>query len=340
MPLKQPLLAPPLKIGDMIGFFSPSFPVTMTTLNSFNRAKNFFINKGFRLKAGNLTVKSDFYRSGTIRERTDELNTLFRDPEVRCIMSTTGGYNSNYLLPYLDYQALVQDPKIIIGYSDDTALLAGIYAKIGLVTFYGPALVAFFGELPTFVNETYQHFCKLLMHPCAKPYYYNLPYKWIDERLNRGTSEPIRRRLPYKNKCFFWGKGTVEGRVIGGNLNTLSGITYSKWMPEIQDGDILFIEESQLDIAIFERSFSMLKSNGVFDKVNAIILGKRVLFNDAVSGRQLCDVLREVLAEKPLPLVDGFDCSHRHPMLTLPFGARLRIDFDNHIVAIIGQYLS
>ncbi|HAS3151713.1 TPA: LD-carboxypeptidase, partial [Vibrio cholerae] len=98
-----------------------------------------------------LTGKSDYYRSGSIRERAEELNQLIRDPNVRCIMSTIGGNNSNSLLPYIDYEALRNDPKIIIGYSDVTALLLGIYAQTGLITFYGPALVASFGEYPPLV---------------------------------------------------------------------------------------------------------------------------------------------------------------------------------------------
>ena len=339
MSLKQTLLAPYLKRGDTIGFFSPSSPVTVTAPNRFNRAKSFLINKGFKLKSGSLTGQSDYYRSGTIKERADELNALIRDPDVRCIMSTIGGNNSNSLLPYLDYQALIQNPKIIIGYSDATALLAGIYARTGLITFYGPALVASFGEFPPLVDETYQSFSELLMQPHRVPYHYTLPEKWTDERLNWETIEPVRNKVLYDNKCRFLGGGCVEGRVIGGNLNTLSGIIGSEWMPEIQHGDILFIEDSLKDIATVERSFSMLKLNGILDKAGAVVLGKHELFDDSGSGRQPSDVLLEVMSDKVLPIVDGFDCCHTHPMLTLPLGVLLNIDFDKRKVAITEPYL-
>lgn len=340
MALKRTRLAPPLKQGDTLGFFSPSYPVTATAVNRFQRATSFLENKGFGLKAGSLTGQSDFYRSGSIEARAAELNALIRDPSVRCIMSTIGGGNSNSLLPYIDYQALIDDPKIIIGYSDATALLAGIYAETGLVTFYGPALVASFGEFPPLVAETWQSFCDVLMQPSDLPYSYTLPEKWTDERLNWDDVEPIRPKQLYENTCCFLGTGKIEGRAIGGNLNTLAGIMGSRWMPEIQHGDILFIEDSQKDIATVERSFSMLKLNGIFDRASAIILGKHERFNDEGTGRQPADVLREVLADKTLPLVDGFDCCHTHPMLTLPLGVPLCIDFDKQAVAITGQYLS
>lgn len=340
MALKRTRLAASLKPGDTIGFFSPSYPVTATATNRFQRSTSFLENKGFRLKAGNLTGQSDLYRSGSIEARAAELNALIRDPSVRCIMSTIGGSNSNSLLPYLDYQALIDDPKIIIGYSDATALLAGIYAQTGLVTFYGPALVASFGEFPPLVDQTWQSFYDVLIQPSVLPYHYRLPEKWTDERLNWDDIEPIRPKRLYKNTCRFLGTGRIEGRVMGGNLNTLSGIIGSQWMPEIQPGDILFIEDSMKDIAMVERSFSMLKLNGIFDRVSAVLLGKHERFNDEGTGRQPADVLMEVLADKPLPLVDGFDCCHTHPMLTLPLGVSLCIDFDKQAIAITGQYLS
>lgn len=105
----------------------------------------------------------------------EEFNALVRDPNVRCIMAAIGGNNSNSLLPYLEYEGLCKDPKIIVGYSDVTALLLGIYAQTGLTTYYGPAVVASFGEFPPFVDETYTYFTDIvterltLLSPCPRP---------------------------------------------------------------------------------------------------------------------------------------------------------------------------
>ena len=335
----QPLLAQSLKSGETIGFFSASSPVTTTAPHRFARAQRFVEAKGFPLKAGILTGKRDFYRAGSIRQRAEELNQLLRDPQVRCIISTIGGMNSNALLPYLDYEAIKADPKIIIGYSDTTALLLGIYAKTGLITFYGPALVASFGEFPPLVDNTWDAFAEVIIGPTALPYTYTLPAFWSDEKLNWDTLAPERPKTLYPNDCCFLGTGRVTGRVIGGNLNTLSGIWGSPYMPEIKQGDILLIEDSLKDIATVERVFSMLKLNGVFDRVAAILLGKHELFDDAGSGRRPADVLLEVLDGQTLPLVDGFDCCHTHPMLTVPLGAQLTIDFDRQQVAIVAPYL-
>lgn len=335
----QTLLAQALTPGETLGFFSSSSPVTVTAPHRFARAQRFLEDKGFRLQAGELTQKSDGYRSGTIQARAEEFNQLLRDPQVRCVMSTIGGMNSNSLLPYIDYEAIKADPKIIIGYSDTTALLMGIYAKTGLITFYGPALVASFGEFPPLVDTTWNAFSALLVTPPSLPFTYTLPDVWSDEKLNWDTLAPERPKQLYDNDCRFIGSGTVSGRVIGGNLNTLSGIWGSPYMPDIVEGDILFIEDSLKDIASVERSFSLLKINGVFDRISAVLLGKHEGFNDLNTGRRPLDVLNEVLHGQRIPIVDGFDCCHTHPMLTLPIGSQIQIDFQHNKIKVMAPYL-
>ena len=159
-----------LKFGDSIGIFSPSSPITYSCPRRFERAKKYLQEKGFNIIEGNLTRKHDFYRSGSIKERAEELNELIINPEVKCIMSTIGGMNSNSILPYLDYEAFKKNPKIIIGYSDVTAILLAIYAQTGISTYYGPALVASFGEIPPFVNYTFKYFKEVTMDNINIPF--------------------------------------------------------------------------------------------------------------------------------------------------------------------------
>ena len=130
------IYAPPIKQGDKIGYFSPSTPITANCPVRYQRARDYLQSKGFQLATGALTGQSDIYRSGTAKARAEELNQLIRDPNVRVIMSTIGGTNSNALLPYIDYDAIRADPKVIIGYSDVTSILLGIYQQTGLITFY------------------------------------------------------------------------------------------------------------------------------------------------------------------------------------------------------------
>lgn len=145
-----------------IGIFSSSSPISATVPVRYNRGKEYLASKGIRIIDGNLFGKQDYYRSGSIKERADEFNQLLYNDEVQILMAAIGGNNTNSILPYIDYEYLKQHPKIIIGYSDTTALLLGIYAKTGLITFYGPALASSFGEFPPFVDMTFDYFKSMI----------------------------------------------------------------------------------------------------------------------------------------------------------------------------------
>lgn len=326
-----------LKVGDYIGIFSPSSPITYTCPKRFERAKKYLQDKGFNIVDGNLTGKYDYYRSGSIKERAEELNELIRNPDVKCIMSTIGGMNSNSLLPYIDYEAFKRNPKIIIGYSDVTAILLAIYAKTGINTYYGPALVASFGEFSPFVDDTYKYFQEILIDNTNFPHTFEKPEFWTDEYINWETQD--RSKEKRDNQWITVYEGYARGRVIGGNLNTIEGIWGSSYMPEIKNGDILFIEDCLKDAATIERSFSLLKVNGVFDKISGIILGKHELFDDLKTGRKPYEILLEVLGDKKLPFLADFDCCHTHPIMTLPIGCYIELDATEKKVSILEDWL-
>ena len=168
------------------------------------------------------------------------------------------------------------------------------------------------------------------------PYVFETPEYWTDEHLNWETQ--CRSKEKRENQWITVCEGTTRGRLIGGNLNTMQGIWGSKYMPEINDGDILFIEDSLKDSATIERSFSFLKVNGVLDRVSGIILGKHELFDNLNTGRKPYEILLEVLGDKKLPFIADFDCCHTHPMLTLPIGCEIELDATEKKVTIIKDW--
>ena len=327
------ILPPRLRPGDKMAVFSPSSPATVTAKKRYQRGKSYLEKKGFVFQEGILTGKQDFYRSGSIVQRTEELNRLIHNDSVKCIMAAIGGMNSNSLLPYIDYEYLAKHPKIIIGYSDVTALLLGIYARTGLVTFYGLVAAASFGELPPFVDLTWQYFQDICMGNAEIPWEFPMPEFWTDEFIPWDTQD--RGKEKYKNQMITVSSGKVSGRLIGGNLNTMEGFWGSPYMPEIEEGDILFIEDSLKDAATVERSFSLLKVNGVFDKAGGILLGKHEKFDDCQTGRKPYQILQEVLGDCPIPVLAEFDCCHTHPMLTMPLGCRVELDADMQKVTLL-----
>ncbi len=319
-----------------VGVFSASSPISATVPVRYERGVRFLEEKGFRVVHGSLCGKRDGYRSGSIRERAAEFNELLRREDVDILMAAIGGNNTNAILPYIDYEYLKRHPKIIVGYSDTTALLLAIYARTGLVTFYGPALASSFGEFPPFVEETFTGFRAMLEGP-SLPYPYEMPPYWTEEFIPWDRQD--RPKQAWENRWLTVREGIAQGRLIGGNLNTMEGFFGTGYMPEIKAGDILLLEDSLKDASTVERSFALLKLAGVLDKVGGIILGKHECFDDGGTGRRPYEILLEVMGETRIPILAEFDCCHTHPMLTLPIGCEVWLDAGRQTVTLLEQPL-
>lgn len=313
-----------LEKGDTIGIFTPSSPETVNSLQRFERSKAFLESKGFVIVEGKLTGQSDVYRSGSPKARAEELNELLRAPNIKMIMSTIGGTNSNSMLPYIDYEAFKQNPKLVVGYSDATAILLSLYAKTGISTYYGPSLIPSFGEFEPLVNDTYQYFEQYFMQETELPYEVPISSFWSDEPVN--WLEKTTEKTLYKNAWVTGHSGVAEGRLIGGNVNSMYGFIGSSYFPTVEQGDILLIEDCMKNASIVEKNFAMLKMQGFFDKVSGIILGKHERYDDLGTGKQPLDLLIEQLDGIVIPILAEFDTCHTHPMHPLAIGKQVKLD--------------
>ncbi|MEK3981446.1 S66 peptidase family protein [Psychrobacillus sp. FSL K6-2836] len=313
-----------LKKGDKVGIFTPSSPATVTAYQRFQRAKAFIEEKGLVIVEGELTGQSDVYRSGSPKSRAEELNKLLRNPDIKMIMSTIGGTNSNSLLPYIDYEAFKENPKLVVGYSDATAVLLSLYAKTGITTYYGPSLIPSFGEFEPLVNNTYRYFEQYFMEENKLPYEVPMPPFWSDEPVN--WLEKTTEKILYRNEWITGQSGAAEGRLIGGNVNAMYGFIGSPYFPTIEQGDILLIEDCMKNASIVEKNFAMLKLHGVFEKVAGIILGKHELYDDLETGKRPLDLLIEQLDGLDIPILAEFDTCHTHPMHPLAIGKKVKLD--------------
>lgn len=316
-----------------VGVFSSSSPISATVPVRYEHGVGYLEGKGYRIVNGSLYGQSDNYRSGSIQQRADEFNQLLHCEDIQIVMAAIGGNNTNSILPYIDYEYLKQHPKVVVGYSDTTALLLAIYAKTGMTTFYGPALAASFGEWPPFVDETFRLFDAMMKGRLSFPYTYEMPTEWTDEYIN--WDKQNRGKKGQKNHWITVNPGKSQGRLIGGNLNTMEGFFGTGYMPEIKKGDILLLEDSLKDASTIERSFSLLKLAGVFDRVSGIILGKYEQFDDRGTGRKPYEILLEILGSSTVPILADFDCCHTHPMLTMPIGCEISLDATNQQVQLL-----
>jgi len=136
----QKLIPSPLQSGDEIRIIAPSTGIKIIRADCRQIAKQRFEAMGLKVSFGQNTIDDNFDMLGSseIEKRASDINDAFKDKNIKAIFTIIGGFNSNQVLPFLDYDLIKNNPKIICGFSDITALLNGIYAQTGLIGFYGP----------------------------------------------------------------------------------------------------------------------------------------------------------------------------------------------------------
>lgn len=336
--VKRMIAPPQLKNGDTIGIITPSFPAPVQFEERYQRGIDQLKRMGFKVKEGICTYESEGYRSSSIQNRVDELNAFLHDPEVKAIISTIGGTNSNSLLPYIDYEQLRHHPKIIMGYSDVTAILMACYAKTGIVTFYGPAVVPSFGEYGGMFEKGAQYVRDILSLEKTAPFDLDVPKEWTEEMLDWSTQQRVKTFQPNEGWISLR-DGKAQGTLIGGNLNTMSGFFKSDYYPDLK-GAILFLEDSFKTMAEEERLLSMLKLSGVFDEISGLVIGKHEHFQDQSAPFSFNDLLLEVIGDTDIPILTNVDIGHTFPSHVFPIGIQVELDATNGTIRFLEDGVS
>jgi muramoyltetrapeptide carboxypeptidase len=265
-------------------------------------------------------------------ERADEFNTFIRNPKVRMIISTIGGYSCNGIVDALDYAALSADPKIIVGYSDITPILLAVYAKTGLITFHGPTLLAEIAEFPDLLPMTKGSFLNTLMK--SVPAGLIVPaQEWTDEFLAWDMQDD-RARIMNKSEGWRWVKsGAGTGTLLGGNLESMRGIAGSTYWPNFKNAVFMW-ETISTNIDQIDQSITHLEMLGVFDEMKAMLVG-RPFRGSARFEVEWRTYLSERFCAYDVPIVADVDLGHTDPMYTFPIGSRIKVDSSECRVEIL-----
>ena len=202
-----------LQKGMHIRVLSPSSSIERVGGFEANRdAKERLEQLGFKVSFSKHYFENDILDSASIESRVEDLHEAFLDPKVDVILATIGGFNSNELLPYLDYELIAIHPKIICGYSDTTAILNAIYAKTGMLTYMGPSYTSFkMKELQEYQTASW---LKALSHT----HYELTPSEKWGSNAWYLPDAPLTFQ-PTKWKVYNHGKATATA--IGGNLGSI-----------------------------------------------------------------------------------------------------------------------
>lgn len=309
-----------LSKGDEIRIVAPSRGVKIISPQVREIAVKRFNELGLKVTFGKNAVDENWDMLGTapVEKRVEDIMDAFRDKNVKAIFTIIGGFNSNQLLPYLDYGVIKANPKIFCGFSDITALLDGIYAKTGLVTFSGPHLSSI-GMLKG-TGYTVENMQKMLMRDGINEI--EPSKEWSDDLWFLDQEN----RTFIKNEGYWLvHEGEAEGTLLGGNLGTFNLLLGSEYRPAFKADTILFLEDTEgADIYSFMRNLIALTYQPDFGNVKGLVIG-RFQKGSKITRELLEYMLNSIEALTGLPIVANADFGHSTPLLTLPIGGKAEI---------------
>lgn len=317
-----------LKPGDGVRVIAPSQSMNLPwiTQEALEIALQRFKELGLKVSFGKHVHEMNEFNSSSIDSRIEDLHDAFKDKNVKLIITIMGGFNSCELLPYLDYNLIKANPKILCGYSDITALQNAIYAKTGLVTYSGPHYFNF-GEKKNF-EHTQEYFKKCFFSKEAfelKP-----SEKWSRDHW---SNDQDKRNFEKNNGYFIINSGEAEGTIIGANMVTFHALSGTQYMPAFKD-TVLFIEEDDEEtLYSFNRNLTSLTLRNDFSKVKGIVMGR--LHPDSKIGyNELRLIVNNNERLKKIPIIGGVDFGHTTPMITFPIGGKAKFSAYNNKVEL------
>jgi len=304
-----------LRPGDTVGLIEPAgftddafdLELLMETVRAM----------GLVPKAAKHLVQRYGYLAGRDADRAADVQAMFADADVRAVFAVRGGWGCARILPHLDFARIRANPKLLVGFSDITALHLAFAARAGFVTIHGPnaasswprfswdafRAVAFDGATPTLVNP-------------------------------EGREDRLVQRSG-RIRTFRGGRAT--GRLLGGNLTVLSTLMGTPWLPDF-DGAILFLEDVSEQPYRIDRMLTQLSLSGVLGKVAGVVFGQCTDCGPSgasYGGFTLSEVLQQHLGALKVPAFQGGLFGHVASQFSLPVGCRAEIDADAGTIRLL-----
>ncbi len=310
-----------LKKGDEVRIIAPARSLSMIGKDSRDIADKRFEEMGLKLSFGKHVMEIDDFNSSTIESRIEDFHEAFSDPEVKAIITVIGGFNSNQLLRYIDWDLIKNNPKIFCGYSDITVLNNAIYAKTGLVNYNGPHYSSFGQKLH--MDHTIEYFRKCLI--ADEVYEINSSDRWSDDMWYIDQD----KRVLIDNPGYVAiNSGRAKGTIIGGNVNTLNLLQGTEYFPDLTDS-VLFIEDDAGTAPhIFDRDLQSLIHLPDFKKVRGIVIG-RFQKESKIDDGLLEKIIKTKKELNILPIIANADFGHTDPKITFPIGGEVSIETKN-----------
>ncbi|QIN82552.1 LD-carboxypeptidase [Rubrobacter tropicus] len=301
-----------LEAGNEVRVVSPSVSLGFIAAEQRELAEERWRGLGLGISYSPNSEMLDRFDSSPVGARVSDLHGAFLDPEVKGMLTTLGGYNSNQLLRHLDYGLIKDNPKVLCGFSDITALATAIYARTGLVTYSGPHFTTL--GMKRGIEYTIDHFERCLMR--EGPFGVEPADHWSDDLWY--ADQENRDMVPNPGYRVV-NEGEAEGTIIGGNLGTLALLFGTPYMPGLEGTVLLLEDDEEIRPEHFDRTLQSLVHQPGFEGVRGILFGR---FQRA--SNMDFETLDQILGAKPelggIPIVADASFGHTTPAFTFPIG--------------------
>lgn len=267
--------------------------------------------------------------------RANDINKAFQDDSIDGIITSIGGYESVRILEYLNTDIILNNPKFIMGFSDASTFLSYLN-KLGMITFYGPSVMAGLAQIKYLPTEFSEH-VRSILFGSKFPYDYS-PYSiWTNGYKDWSDKETLGQCTEFFNNEKGWdflqGNKMTEGRLWGGCMEVLEFIKSTKYWPDedFWDDKILFFETSEdkpspIQVGCMLRNYGI---QGILNRVKGVIFGRPKDYSESEKeelNKVVLDIIRKEFNSKEIPIVMNVDFGHTDPKIILPLGCRTRID--------------
>lgn len=307
--------APRLKAGDVVGLVEPASaindPLDLPMVEEVIRAM------GLVPKRGAHVGQRFGYLAGDDQARAADINAMYADPDVKAVFAVRGGWGCARLLPLLDYRTIAANPKLLIGYSDITALHMAFAARAGFPTIHGPVATSAWGK------QSWEPF-RAMAFEGATPTYRN----------PTGSEDRLVQRA-WRTRTIRGGRAT--GRLLGGNLTVLTALLGSPYLPDFT-GAILFLEDVEEGEYRIDRMLTSLKLAGILGRVKGVVFGQCTKCQSpgpSYGGFTLSQVLQQHLEPLGVPVYEGGFFGHITDQFSLPEGGLVEMDADAATIRLV-----
>lgn len=276
--------------GSVLGICAPS---ARFDLHRLNQGVEKLKDLGFEVVVPEQIFRKKRYLAGEDIQRASVVNQLFSDKNIDGIICARGGFGAMRILEHLDWDLIKQNPKLFIGFSDNTAMLLSLIEKAKSSVIHGPNVVS----LVNAEQETIDSFYQILTNPLNS--------------LNISCGRVIQA-------------GKCTGVFKGGNLATIAHLIGTPFMPDLKDS-VLFLEDIGEPAYKIDRMLTQIKMAGCFDRLKGVIAGS---FENCKNSEYVDEILFEIFSEYNIPILSGLDCGHGRINHSLIMGEQVNFDTD------------